>query len=66
VAQALPDGVGLQDLGEHQLKDLHRPSRLFQLVIAGLPADFPHLRTLDAHRHNLPIQPTPFIGRRTR
>ena len=63
VAQALPDGVGLQDLGEHQLKDLHRPSRLFQLVIAGLPADFPQLRTLDAHRHNLPIQPTPFIGR---
>src|SRR5438067_1079456 len=36
VAQALPDGVGLQDLGEHQLRDLHRPSRLFQLVIAGL------------------------------
>ena len=63
VAQALPDGVSLQDLGEYRLKDLQRPSRLFQLVIAGLPADFPRLRTLDAYRHNLPIQPTPFIGR---
>lgn len=63
VAQTLPDGVGLQDLGEHRLKDLQRASRLFQLVIAGLPVDFPQLRTLDAHRHNLPIQPTPFIGR---
>jgi class 3 adenylate cyclase len=30
VAQALPDGVGLRDLGEHQLKDLQRPSRLFR------------------------------------
>jgi predicted ATPase len=25
--------------------------------------DFPPLKTLDTHRNNLPIQPTPFIGR---
>ncbi len=43
VAQTLPHGVGLQDLGEHQLKDLQRPSRIFQRVIASLPADFPPL-----------------------
>jgi predicted ATPase len=32
-------------------------------VIADLPTDFPPLKTLDAHPNNLPIQPTPFIGR---
>ncbi len=61
--QALPDGVQVQDLGEHRLKDLRRPSRLFQLLVAGLPSAFPPLKTLDSHPNNLPIEPTPFIGR---
>ena len=47
VEQDLPEGVSLRDLGEHRLKDLGRPMRLFQLVIADLPADFPPLNTLD-------------------
>src|SRR2546423_12101428 len=55
----LPEGVHLRDIGEHRLKDLGRKSRLFQLVIAGLPADFPPLRTLEAHPNNLPTHPTP-------
>jgi predicted ATPase/class 3 adenylate cyclase/DNA-binding CsgD family transcriptional regulator len=59
----LPDGVLLRDLGEHRLKDLHHQSRLFQLVIAGLPAEFAALQTLDRYPHNLPIQATPLIGR---
>lgn len=63
VASHLPDGVSLHDLGKHRLKDLQSPVHLFQLVIAGLPADFPPLKTLDTSLHNLPIQPTPFIGR---
>jgi predicted ATPase/class 3 adenylate cyclase/DNA-binding CsgD family transcriptional regulator len=63
VEYALPAGVHLQDLGAHRLKDLQQPSHLFQLVIAGLPAEFPPLKTLDTHPHNLPIQPTHFIGR---
>ena len=40
----LPEGVGLRDLGEHSLKDLDRPERLFQLLAPDLPADFPPLR----------------------
>jgi transposase InsO family protein len=32
-------------------------------VLLGLPADFPPLKTLDTHRHNLPLQPTPLLGR---
>ena len=40
-------GVSLRDLGEYRLKDFERPERLFQLVIAGLPSDFPPLRAFD-------------------
>jgi predicted ATPase/class 3 adenylate cyclase len=63
VQRDLPDDVNLQDLGAHRLKDLQHPSHLFQLVMANLPAAFPPLKTLDAAHHNLPVQPTPFIGR---
>jgi class 3 adenylate cyclase len=63
VEQELPAEVSLRDLGEHRLKDLQRPSHLFQVVIADLPADFPPLKTLDNHPNNLPVQPTPLIGR---
>lgn len=63
VEQDLPEDIGLRDLGEHRLKDLGRPRRLYQLVISELPADFPRLRTLDSYHHNLPVQLTPFIGR---
>ena len=59
----LPADVGLRDLDEHRLKDLVRPERLFQPIVADLPAAFPPLRTLDQHTHNLPVQLTRFIGR---
>src|SRR6266568_2444785 len=63
VAHSLPEGVSLLDVGAHRLKDLQHPSHLFQLVLAGLPAGFPPLKTLDASPNNLPVQPTPLIGR---
>jgi predicted ATPase/class 3 adenylate cyclase len=47
----------LRDLGEHRLKDLVEPERLFQLG-AG---EFPPLRTLDAT--NLPSVSMPLVGR---
>ncbi len=59
----LADGVTLRDLGKHRLKDLAQPEHIFQLVAPGLPADFPPLKTLDARPNNLPVQPTPLIGR---
>ena len=58
----LPD-VTLRELGEHRLKDLSRPEHVYQLVIAGVPNDFPALRTLEARPNNLAIQPTALIGR---
>jgi len=64
VEHALPEGAHLKDLGAHRLKDLQQqPSHLFQVVISGLPADFPPLKTLDTHPNNLPVQFTPLLGR---
>ncbi|MCC6174424.1 MAG: adenylate/guanylate cyclase domain-containing protein [Chloroflexi bacterium] len=63
VRDVLPKGTTLADLGEHRLKDLIRPERVFQLSSTGLGSDFPPLRTLDRHPNNLPIQTTPLIGR---
>jgi predicted ATPase len=48
---------GLRDLGEHRLKDLSAPERIFQLG----DDDFPPLKTL--YQTNLPIPATPFLGR---
>ena len=65
VRDQLPAEVSLRDLGEHRLKDLGRPERVFQAVTPDLPAEFPPLRALDHYRHNLPAQVTPLIGRET-
>ena len=63
VRDALPDGVTLRDLGERRLKDLIQPEHVWQAVAAGLPAEFPPLKTLDSRPNNLPRQPTALIGR---
>lgn len=63
VREALPAATDLRDLGNHRLKDLQRPERVFQLVAPGLAVDFPFLRTLGGFPNNLPVQPTPLIGR---
>jgi peptide/nickel transport system substrate-binding protein len=49
-----PPDVSLRDLGEHPLKDLDEPERLYQLVAPGLEADFPPLGS---------TAPAPFAGR---
>jgi predicted ATPase/class 3 adenylate cyclase len=64
VEGALPADLSLRDLGDHALKDLSGRQRLFQLVLAGLPSDFPPPRAMDARRTNLPAQATSFVGRR--
>ncbi|MEO8638409.1 MAG: adenylate/guanylate cyclase domain-containing protein [Chloroflexota bacterium] len=63
VEGSLPDGVTLREMGEHRLKDLSRPERIWDLVIDGIASDFPPLRTLNAVPNNLPIQLTSFLGR---
>jgi predicted ATPase/class 3 adenylate cyclase/Tfp pilus assembly protein PilF len=63
VHDRLPPDVELSYLGEHRLKDLFRPERVFQIVAPSLPAEFPPLRTLAGRPNNLPLQPTPLVGR---
>ena len=63
LAGELGDGITLVDLGEHRLKDLARPERLYQVAAPGLLESFPALRTLDATPNNLPPQLTSFVGR---
>jgi len=63
VRDHLPEGVSLRDLGERRLRDLNRPERVYQVVAADLPSDFPALRSLEIFPNNLPVQLTSFIGR---
>ena len=65
LADRLPGGIGLRDLGEQRLKDLGRAERVFQVTGSGLAEGFGVLRSLDdpALRHNLPSQATSFVGR---
>jgi predicted ATPase len=56
-AAVLDRAVELRDLGEHRLKDLMEPERLYQIG----SGEFPPLKTL--HQANLPLQPGPLIGR---
>ena len=65
VADELPGDYALLDLGEHRLKDLSAPQRIFQLVTEGLSRDFPPLRTLENRSTNLPAQPSPLVGRQS-
>jgi predicted ATPase/class 3 adenylate cyclase len=51
--------TGLTDLGEHQLRDLAEPQRVFQVGSER----FAPLRSLDVALTNLPVQPTTLIGR---
>ena len=58
-----PPGIAFRDLGEHRLKDLTHPQRLYQLLIEGERSEFAPPRTLENRPTNLPVQPTPLIGR---
>jgi class 3 adenylate cyclase len=63
VADRLPDGAWLADLGSHRLADLGRAERVWQLCQPDVRVEFPALRSLDSFAHNLPVQLTSFIGR---
>ena len=59
----VPGGLGCVDLGEHRLRDLAGPERVFELRIDALGREFPPIRSLGAFVHNLPTQFTSFVGR---
>jgi predicted ATPase/class 3 adenylate cyclase/DNA-binding CsgD family transcriptional regulator len=64
VADRLPDGAWLTELGAHRLGGLHHPERVTQLCHPDLLNQFPPLRvarTVGSRR--LPVQLTSLIGR---
>jgi predicted ATPase/class 3 adenylate cyclase len=63
VSDSLPAEVQLSDLGEHRLRDLSVPIRVFQLLHSELRSEFPSLRTIDTLPGNLPVELTSFVGR---
>ncbi len=64
VAERLPDGVWVRELGTQLLRDLPRPERVVQLCHPDLCNEFPPLRVVKATAvHNLPAQLTSFVGR---
>lgn len=62
VINHLPNEVSVRDLGAHRLKDFPEATRLYDLVIDGLAAEFPPLKTLEVPS-NLPSELTSFVGR---
>jgi predicted ATPase/class 3 adenylate cyclase len=63
VADHLPEGAALVDLGTHRLRDLGRPEHVFALSHTELRDILEPLRSLDVVPNNLPDQLTSFIGR---
>jgi predicted ATPase/class 3 adenylate cyclase/DNA-binding CsgD family transcriptional regulator len=63
VADHLPAGAELVNLGVHRLRDLGRAERVFALGHPDLPGGVPPPRSLDQLPNNLPIQLTSFVGR---
>jgi class 3 adenylate cyclase len=57
-------GVAVRDLGEHLLKDLERPERIYQVLADGLAEDFPPLKTVTeaARRSEIPTGTVTFVA----
>jgi predicted ATPase/class 3 adenylate cyclase len=63
VADELPEGMELVDLGRHRLRDLSRPEQVFELRHPDLPRVEGGLRSLVAVPNNLPSAVSSFVGR---
>jgi hypothetical protein len=60
----LPEGVTLLDLGEHRLRNLERPERLWQIVHPALRSEFPPPRTAaGGPMGNVRLPTTTVVGR---
>ncbi len=58
------EGVEFADMGEHRLKGIDSPERIYQVLSRRLPPrEFPPISTLTSLPTNLPYQLTTFVGR---
>jgi predicted ATPase/class 3 adenylate cyclase len=61
--ERVPEGARLVDQGIHMLRDLLRPQQIYTLEHSEIDRTHPPLATVSCRPHNLPVQPTPFVGR---
>ncbi len=62
---SLPQNTHVIDMGVHKLKDLSGFQKIYQLIHSDIPLKkFPPLNSLSRYPNNLPIQSTPFVGRK--
>src|SRR6266508_5772731 len=55
------EGISLRDLGEHKLKDLERPERIYELRVDGLEQTFSPLKTETAATVPTPLYRRPLV-----
>lgn len=60
---SLADSAATLDLGQHHLKGVRDACTIHQVLIEGLPSEFPPLRTSSAPLTNLPEARTELVGR---
>jgi predicted ATPase/class 3 adenylate cyclase len=63
LSEATNASVQFLDLGEHRLRNIARPERIYQLCAEGLDHRFPPLKSEASQHHNLPEELTSFVGR---
>ena len=63
VAERLPPGTRLTDLGTHRLRDIDVPESIHQLVGPGMPTAFPPLQSVVGREVVLPTPRSSFVGR---
>ena len=63
IRDSLGEQAELVDLGEHQLRDVARPERVFQIAHPDLRREFPDLVSTTSGQGNLPTQVKSFVGR---
>jgi class 3 adenylate cyclase len=63
--RALVGDAEFVDLGRHRLKDIETEQHLYQLVVPGLPTDFPPLQTIDEARPGGPLAKSGYRPERT-
>jgi predicted ATPase/class 3 adenylate cyclase len=61
--EGLADAVELINLGEHLLRDLDRPERVFQIRAPGIDSAFPPLRSVGRELRAFPVSRTAIVGR---
>ncbi len=54
--------ITMRDLGEHRLKDLVRPERIFEVRVPDLVAAFPAIRSSAPVSARMPHKPIPMLG----